>query len=305
MHFHVVWSCLIIGWLQFSALAATPELVTNAPPSLHNVFRLSPRVISGSQPEGDVDFAWLRDQGVKTILSVDGAQPDLEQAHRYGLRYVHLPIGYGGIASNRLVELAKVAEAIPGRFYIHCHHGKHRGPAAAAIVCEATENWSEFEATAFLREAGTASEYKGLYRSVSDFRKINPQVLVGFTNAFPETSPQPGIVQTMLSLDSMMENMKACQKAGWRSPSEHPDVTPAHEAVLLWEQLREFGRSAATQAKPKAYQDLLAEAEKAADGLRTQLKMTLPEQTASLAPEDAALRQVAESCTACHQRYRN
>ena len=44
--------------------AALPQPLTNAPAALHNVFRVTPRVLSGSQPEGDATFAWLAAQGV-------------------------------------------------------------------------------------------------------------------------------------------------------------------------------------------------------------------------------------------------
>src|SRR5262245_6224214 len=54
-------------------------------PGLHNVYRLGDRLYSGSSPEGDAGFASLRKLGVKTVLSVDGARPDLERARRYGL----------------------------------------------------------------------------------------------------------------------------------------------------------------------------------------------------------------------------
>src|SRR4051794_15740036 len=64
---------------------------------LHNVFRVSARVYSGSVPEGDEGFASLHSLGIKTVISVDGMQPDVEAAGRYGLGYVHLPFGYDGV----------------------------------------------------------------------------------------------------------------------------------------------------------------------------------------------------------------
>src|SRR4051794_32733608 len=66
-------------------------------PGLHNVYRLTPGLYSGSSPEGDTGFRSLRRLGIHTVLSVDGARPDLERARRHGLRYVHLPVGYDGV----------------------------------------------------------------------------------------------------------------------------------------------------------------------------------------------------------------
>ena len=75
----------------------TPRLGAVDAPGLHNVYRLTDKLLSGSGPEGDEGFASLQQLGVKTVLSVDGARPDVARARRFGLRYVHLPIGYDGV----------------------------------------------------------------------------------------------------------------------------------------------------------------------------------------------------------------
>src|SRR5688500_830812 len=47
---------------------------------LHSYKRLSERLIAGASPEKDTDFAFLAREGVKTIITVDGARPDVEGA---------------------------------------------------------------------------------------------------------------------------------------------------------------------------------------------------------------------------------
>lgn len=69
-----------------------------AAPGVENLFQLVPNVLSGSQPAGDEGFQALRDLGVTTIVSVDGTRPEVARAKRFGLRYIHLPIGYDGIS---------------------------------------------------------------------------------------------------------------------------------------------------------------------------------------------------------------
>lgn len=282
-----------------------PAPVTNAPTDLHNVFRLTPRVLSGSQPEGDAAFAWLAAQGVKTILSVDGARPDVESARQHGLRYVHLPIGYDGVPTNRLAELAQAAATLPGPIYVHCHHGKHRGPAAAAILCEADAGWSTAEAEAFLRQAGTSPEYAGLFRSVREFRPPDAATRSSLTNVLPEVTPTPGVVQAMVALDGHLDRLRAAQQAKWRTPPEHPDVAPPHEATQLWEQFRELGRTPEVQVKPESFRDLLRQSERAAEELRQALRETDPASSSSPIRADAALRRISELCTACHKQHRN
>src|SRR4051794_40365147 len=83
--------------------APTPPAPAPADPvplqaeGLQNLFRVSDRVYSGSSPEGDPGFASLERLGIRTVITVDGAKPDVATAERHGLRYVHLPIGYGGV----------------------------------------------------------------------------------------------------------------------------------------------------------------------------------------------------------------
>src|SRR5436305_2113972 len=85
--------------------AGPPTKIAGAP--LQNVVRLHPQVLSGSQPETPEAFRKLRSLGVTTILSVDGARPDVAMAAKFGMRYVHLPHGYDGISESRSRELAK------------------------------------------------------------------------------------------------------------------------------------------------------------------------------------------------------
>src|SRR5262249_33410514 len=141
-----------------------PQAVEAA--GLHNVYRLTDRLYSGSAPEGDEGFASLRGLGVRTVISVDGARPDLERARRFGLRYVHLPVGYDGAPEAQPLRLARAVRDLPGPVYVHCHHGKHRGPAAAAVVLRCLdESCGADAATAWMRQAGTDPHYGGLYAS--------------------------------------------------------------------------------------------------------------------------------------------
>src|SRR5688572_4281321 len=142
---------LLVGFaLAITALAAIagePEPPSTKPQpvelsGLHNVFKIDDRLYSGSSPDSDASFAELARLGVKVIISVDGSKPFVDLARKHGMRYVHLPIGYDGLPQQRIAELIKAAEGAPGPIYIHCHHGKHRGPAAVAAVCEGLRGWN-------------------------------------------------------------------------------------------------------------------------------------------------------------------
>src|SRR5438067_12591502 len=69
-------------------------------PGLQNVCHLAEKLYSGSAPEGDAGFESLQKLGVKTVLSGDGARPDVERARKHGVRYVERPFGYDGCAGS-------------------------------------------------------------------------------------------------------------------------------------------------------------------------------------------------------------
>lgn len=102
-------------------------------PGIANVFRLSKNIISGGEPLNEGALRQIADMGVKTILSVDGKAPEAAAARKLGMRYVHVPIKYTGINPQEMIRIAKTFRELPKPMFVHCFHGKHRGPAAAAI----------------------------------------------------------------------------------------------------------------------------------------------------------------------------
>ena len=99
--------------------------------------------ISGSAPEGTVGLDSLAKLGIKTIISVDGAIPDVAAAKARGVRYVHLPIGYDGFDDARKAELVRAVRDLPKPIYINnCAVGEimvevnHPEPPATGFVPE-------------------------------------------------------------------------------------------------------------------------------------------------------------------------
>lgn len=268
-------------------------------PGIHNAFRATPRIYSGSQPEGDAAFAALAKRGIKTILSVDGSIPDVAAARKHGLRYVHLPFGYDGIPAARVAALAKLATELDGPFFVHCHHGLHRGPAAVAVMCEATAGWTTNHAVAWMQLAGTAPDYPGLYRAAAAFTPPSAAALATVVE-FPEITRPASLVQTMVALDSHITALKASQKVGWKAPAGQPEFALSTEATLLLDQLRELARTPDAAERPEAYRTRLEVAEQAASEFRAQGQLgDSPEKL------DAAFKKLSASCTSCHQKFRN
>src|SRR5207237_1872933 len=128
-----------------------------------------------------------------------GARPDVALARQYGLRYVHLPIGYDGVSPAQALRLAKAVYELPKPIYIHCHHGKHRGPAAAAIahLC-LDERCSVDTVLAEMRRAGTDPHYRGLYAAPTTFHRPTREELARVPTAFPEVARVAPLAELMV-----------------------------------------------------------------------------------------------------------
>lgn len=266
---------------------------------LHNIFQVAGRIYSGSQPATESEFEALARLGIKTIVSVDGSKPNASLALKYGLHYVHLPFGYDGVPTNRVAELAQAIRVKPGPFYVHCHHGLHRGPAAVAIICEANENWTSTEAINWLHEAGTSSDYPGLYRSVTEFQQP-AQAELDQVVRLPEVAQTSTLVDSMVAIDEHFTMLKLSQKAGWKSPPGHPDISPSHEALMLVELLHEIPRMMRSDDRSSDFRSQMAASEKSAQRLHDILSKEADKTAAT-----GVLNDFAQSCVTCHQSYRN
>ncbi len=286
--------CLLAFFSSF-VLAADPAAPVETK-ALHNVLRIDATLISGNAPDTEAAFRELAQLGVKTIVSVDGSKPAVELAHRFGMRYVHLPIGYDGVPQERGEELSRAVQAADGPVYMHCHHGKHRGPAAAAVVCRALKGWSPEKAEAFLREAGTSPDYAGLFRDAREFRPPGLDELSKRSGTFPEVAKTEPMVDQMVAIDEHFDALKAAQKAGWEKASP----SSVEVATVLWENFRELARSPAAQKCNEAFHAKLKTAEDSVASLRDLLRD--PKDFAAI---DAAFQRANQSCTDCHKAHRN
>lgn len=276
-------------------------------PALPNAYRLHARVISGGQPAGEAGFAALQELGVKTVISVDGARPDVATAKKYGLRYVHLPHGYDGIPEERAKELAKAVRDLPGPVYIHCHHGHHRSPAAASVACVGAGLIPPGDALAVLQVAGTSESYRGLYESAKSARRIDDALLDELRAEYPETVEVPPIADAMIAIEHTHDHLKALAANRWRKLPEQPDLDAAHEALLLREHYTELARTDDAKRQPAGFRRLLAESEATALELETLLSEWTKAGATRPPPAQIgkALAAVTQSCATCHKTYRD
>ena len=283
------------------AVPAAPD-DTAAKKCIHNFFHLSKKIMSGAQPENDEDFAALAAAGVKVILSVDGSLPDVEGAKRHGMRYVHLPIGYDGILPEQSLKIAQTFSSFEGPFFVHCHHGKHRGPAACAIGRMLLDGITPEQAVSEMKRAGTGAQYKGLYAVPVEFKSPPKDKLKVPESELPELSPPKGLTAAMVSIDHGWTRLKAVREAKWGVPKDMPDVDPAHEALILTEGFKEIRRALNPATAPDpAFLALLSEVEKASSDLTAALQKDRLNAKAA----ESAYERVGKSCVSCHAQFRD
>lgn len=299
----VVAGCVASAW---GWRAVAPEAI--ALPGIENAYRLAPGLYSGAQPEGEKAFEALQKLGVKTILTVDGAAPDVETARKYGIRYVHMPIGYDGMSRDQAVRIAEVSRRFPGPLFVHCHHGLHRGPAAAGVCAIARAGWSPGEAVDWLKRAGTDPRYQGLYESLREFQVPSEAERSRVAGEFPERAAVPALVELMIGMDRQGDALKASRTAGMDAVAR--DRRRVDELVgaasLLREGFRESLRLAESEERGPAFVEAMTAAEAHAASLQSAMERL------SRSPGDSAREAAGEAiavslndCKSCHAAHRD
>lgn len=265
-------------------------------PDLHNLLQITDKVYSGGEPENEAAFAELFELGVKVIVSVDGATPNQELAQKYGMRYVHIPIGYDGITAEAVKSFARAADELDETTYVHCHHGTHRGPAGAAAICVARGDCDGETAMKILQKAGTSKKYPGLWRDVKGYHRP------------PAGQPLPTLVavakidsvpKAMAKLDRAADNLTLSQEAGWTVPKDHPDLVPGEEAHRVVEGLQDAQQHLAGKLDNAELRGWLSEAIEASRQFESALR------TGQLNDATARFTAVQQACSRCHAKYRN
>lgn len=277
---------------------------------LSNLIQVHSSVLSGGQPEGELAFEDLSRRGVRTIISVDGATPDVEMAKRFGIRYVHLPHGYDGISPERSLELGKAIHALDGPIYIHCHHGKHRSPAAAAVACVVAGLLTSEQSLRVLELAGTNPHYRGLFQSVRRATPIDASRLGNAQVEYREVADVTPVTTAMLALERTFDELHRHQEAkrSTGSSESNANTTPSRNidenALLLREHFTELIRLDDVTKRPEDYIQGLRDSEEAAAELCESLKgqVASPDFTE---PQRELLKRIKENCVSCHAAYRD
>ena len=259
-------------------------------PGLHNVFQIDDQIYSGSAPEEKISFEALKKMGIKTIISVDGTQPHLKLAKAAGMKYVHVPIGYDGISEQAGLAFARAAKELKGPIYIHCHHGRHRGPAAAAVVGFCRGSFDKERAFQFLDQAGTSKDYAGLWRDVKQFQAPSINTKLPELVESAQVGPMVTAMAHISHYYEQLEKMKG---------KDLPDKKEALQIItLLREEFHETARKHADDYD-ETFLKWLRQSETQVSRLGMAVKNGDQKQMVS------GLKNLKSECKRCHHAYRD
>jgi hypothetical protein len=261
-----------------------------------NLFRVGVGLYSGGEPRGPAMFAALKKRGIRTAISVDGLAPDLESAQQLGIEYVHIPIGYDSIPLEAAAAIAKTLEERQGPFYIHCHHGKHRGPAMAAIAMRLKTQCNDEDVRSWLRRAGVSETYRGLWRDAIAFRTTD---IEGIEAELRSVSIGSDFASAMAKLDRNWDRLKRFDAADWKPLPNDPDIAAAHEALMLHEHFQELDRRGLGESQDPEFAQSLHEATKASAELLNAVRQF------DHRAKSAAIDLLRKSCKDCHSTWRD
>lgn len=267
--------------------------------TLPNLIQISDILFSGGTPIQEKGFIELKKLGVRTIISVDGAIPQISYAKKHNLRYIHIPIGYDGISEENISTFRSVFSKTSPPYYFHCHHGKHRGPVALAAALCANGQLTRQEAFRYLTFAGTSKNYRGLWNSIttaSTLKKFPPPQPL---HSISKVSNQAAV---MANIEVISDRLKKLSKQQWQPDASTPDLTAPHQALLLLEQFKELPRTLnldSSHAEKKAYLQYLNKTTHHASTLEKSLR------NKDYPSANQSLSELKSSCLNCHSDFRN
>lgn len=300
----LVAACLVVGWGVAGAAepnakaesekAAETKAVAVESKTLPNLYRFPGEFWAGGEPS-DEGLAELVSRGVTTVISVDGHPPDVEAARKLGLKYIHLPISYETVPPETIRAIVAAWENNKGGVYVHCHHGQHRGPAAAVAAVrvrypELSGAWSD----ACLKQMGTGAGYRGLYRSV---RELTSQTILALPapTEFPSSVEPPDSVARMLEITEELERIKKLLAA-----DALDRAALSERVVLLAEHYQEAGRH--EREVDASATDLIAQFGVAEKAIVEAGRFVTTSKDAEL--RDQLAKRIEATCSDCHKKFR-
>lgn len=305
MRAHFAMLCVVALALGLHASTATTLSLPQPPfarDGIRNVVSFHDDFYSGSAPAGDGGFDSLLALGIKSVLSVDGAIPDVQRIEARGMRSVHLPIGYGGFDDARKAELVRAVRDLPRPLYLHCHHGKHRSASAAATIAVSLGWLTSAEAQSRMKLAGTAAQYKGLWECAARAVPMPSEAIDAARADFPRITNPATFVAAMVAIDESFDQLKLLEKSGWTALADHPDITPLSQAGQFADLFRVLADPPAIDTLDNAAVSQVRSWLAASAAQAASLESLINDR--DFAAASTLMTDIRTSCQVCHSKYR-
>jgi protein tyrosine phosphatase (PTP) superfamily phosphohydrolase (DUF442 family) len=151
------------------------------PPVMERSTEVSAVLQRGSVPVSDADMAFLKQQKIKTIVTLlhpaspeEGPLLAAERAlaARHGIQLIELPLPFGVDPPPAMVQryLAAVDAATPdARLYVHCRLGRDRTGTMVALYRQARQGMAGEDALAEMRQYGFKPEHETYLKYLADY----------------------------------------------------------------------------------------------------------------------------------------
>jgi arylsulfatase A-like enzyme len=279
-----------------------PHAVELAP--LERTFQAAPALYCGSAPVDAAGFAALAKQGIRTVIRIDGMPPDATLARQAGLRLVHLPVGFSDLPKT-VEPVGQALQQLPGPHYVCCMYGSPRAPGVAALALRALHGRTLAEAREFLKLAGIAETYVGIYGSLANFQPPQAFPLRPESDPFPERTAVGPLVGGMVELVSAWDPLRRWKSDGLPTIDEEQAAALRESAVRTTKAFIAVTklRQSATHGPEFLY--TLAEGSQASMSLAQALAAPVPLDEPRRAAILKQIDLVGNTCSRCHRDYRN
>ena len=100
------------------------------------------RLYRGGEPCADSAAQWLRQQEIRTIISITPTEQERNLCRENGFTLVELPFQKAsGLSPEDLGRYLETIRTGAGPFYVHCHGGTHRGGVLGVAYRVHIQGW--------------------------------------------------------------------------------------------------------------------------------------------------------------------
>jgi protein tyrosine phosphatase (PTP) superfamily phosphohydrolase (DUF442 family) len=134
------------------------------------VVRYDDRFYRGGQVASSKGARWLREKGVRTVISVTPDDAERALVAEHGMMLVELPFETGKMSPAHVAAYLHAIDRNPGPYYVHCHGGTHRGGVLGVAWRMHVEGWAYEQAEAeFDRLGGDPVADAQMLEAVRDY----------------------------------------------------------------------------------------------------------------------------------------